>query len=82
MLVKGLLRVQPIIFELFVQPADLLPQHSVIVVGYLAFINQLSELLLGNHNVPLGVSPKEQDLMDVFGNYVAPFHEKELTLFK
>ena len=82
MLIKALFRVQPIVFKLFVQPAHFILKNSVVVCGDFTFANQLNKLLFGDHDVALGVSPKQQNLMKIFGDNITSFDKKELAFFE
>lgn len=52
------------------------------MICHFMLINQLFELLLGNHDVSLDMSPKKQNLMEIFSNNIAAFDQQELAFFK
>ena len=75
--IEVLLGFTPLLFELFIESVNLRPQGLFVDVPS---FHQLNKLSLGNADITLLVSPKEEDLLEIFGNDVAPFDEEELAL--
>jgi hypothetical protein len=67
----------PLLFELFIESVNLRPQGLFVDIPS---FHQFDKLSLGNADISLPVRPKEENLLEVFGNDVAPFDEEELAL--